>query len=134
MCANINKREPGQISDDKAICKMIESIDEEITTIFSRSQETKPCPIGSAVSGICCKDCGMGPCRVMENKTGLCGATIGTIAARNLARSIAAGAAAHSDHGRDMAVLLGLTAEGKAEGLKIKDEPKLLKFAKNLGI
>ena len=134
MSANKNNREVNQISDDSAVCELLESMEEEITTVFSRSQALKPCPIGSAITGICCKTCGMGPCRVMENKTGLCGATIGTIAARNLARSIAAGAAAHSDHGRDMAVLLGLTAEGKAEGLKIKDELKLLKFAKYLGI
>ena len=134
MSANKDNREVNQISDDKAVCELLESMGGEITTVFSRSQALKPCPIGSAISGICCKNCGMGPCRVMENKTGLCGATIGTIAARNLARSIAAGAAAHSDHGRDMAILLGLTAEGKAEGLKIKDELKLLKFAKNLGI
>ena len=134
MCANVNNREPNQISDDKAVCKLLENIDGEITTVFSRSEALKPCPIGSAISGICCKNCGMGPCRVMENKTGLCGATVGTIAARNLARYVASGAAAHSDHGRDMAILLGLAAEGKAEGLKIKDELKLLKFAKNLGI
>jgi carbon-monoxide dehydrogenase catalytic subunit len=134
MSSNKDNREIGHISDDKAVCELLESMEEEITTVFSRSQTLKPCPIGSAISGICCKNCGMGPCRVMENKTGLCGATLGTIAARNLARHIAAGAAAHSDHGRDMAILLGLTAEGKAEGLKIKDELKLLKFAKNLGI
>ncbi|MCJ7727699.1 MAG: anaerobic carbon-monoxide dehydrogenase catalytic subunit, partial [Actinobacteria bacterium] len=91
-------------------------------------------PIGSGISGICCKNCAMGPCRVRDDKTGLCGATLGTIAARNLARHIAAGAAAHSDHGRDMAHLLGLVAEDKAEGLKIKDEFKLMKFAKNLGV
>jgi len=94
----------------------------------------KYCPIGSGISGICCKNCAMGPCRVRDDKTGLCGATLGTIAARNLARHIAAGAAAHSDHGRDLAHLLGLVAEDKAEGLKIKDEFKLMKFAKNLGV
>jgi carbon-monoxide dehydrogenase catalytic subunit len=33
-----------------------------------------------------------------------------------------------------MAHLLGLVAEDKAEGLKIKDEFKLMKFAKNLGV
>ncbi|MGZ5470436.1 MAG: anaerobic carbon-monoxide dehydrogenase catalytic subunit, partial [Nitrososphaeraceae archaeon] len=76
----------------------------------------------------------MGPCRVREDTEGLCGATLGTISARNLARHIAAGASAHSDHGRDMAHLLALTAEGKAEGLKIKDELKLFRFAKSLGV
>jgi carbon-monoxide dehydrogenase catalytic subunit len=51
-----------------------------------------------------------------------------------MARHIAAGAAAHSDHGRDLAHLLGLVAEDKAPGLKIRDEMKLLKFARNLDI
>lgn len=129
-----NNKEFGDLSSDEAVCKILESMDEEISTVFSRSQSLKPCPIGSSKSGICCKNCSMGPCRVKEETAGLCGATLGTIAARNLARHIAAGAAAHSDHGRDMAHLLALTSEGKAEGLKIKDELKLFKFAKNLGV
>jgi carbon-monoxide dehydrogenase catalytic subunit len=122
------------LSDYKEVCSLLESMEKDVSTVFTRSQSTKPCPIGRSVSGICCKNCAMGPCRVMKENTGLCGATLGTIAARNLARHIAAGAAAHSDHGRDLAHLLGLAAEGKAPGVKIKDELKLLKFAKNLGI
>ncbi|MCX6384366.1 MAG: anaerobic carbon-monoxide dehydrogenase catalytic subunit [Actinobacteria bacterium] len=129
-----NNKEFGDLSSDEAVCKILESMDEEISTVFSRSQSLKPCPIGSSESGICCKNCSMGPCRVMEETAGLCGATLGTIAARNLARHIAAGTAAHSDHGRDMAHLLALTSEGKAEGLKIKDDLKLFNFAKNLGV
>ena len=123
-----------EITDDEAVIEIMKKVGNETSTIFDRSQLTKCCPIGSGISGICCKNCAMGPCRVREDKTGLCGATLGTIAARNLARHIAAGAAAHSDHGRDLAHLLGLVAEGKAPGLEIKDELKLMKFAKNLGI
>src|SRR3989304_2207778 len=123
-----------EMTEDEAIIKILQNADEDVLTIFDRSKEMKYCPIGSGISGICCKNCAMGPCRVIKDKTGLCGATLGTIAARNLARHIAAGAAAHSDHGRDMAHLLGLVAEDKAEGLKIKDEFKLMRFAKNLGI
>jgi carbon-monoxide dehydrogenase catalytic subunit len=128
------KREITDLSNDEAVCELLQSVDSEIPTVFTRSESMKPCPIGSTVSGICCKNCSMGPCRLKEGKTGLCGATLSTIAARNLARHIAAGASAHSDHGRDMAHLLELTAEGKAEGLKIKDELKLLKLAKTLGV
>lgn len=123
-----------EITEDRAVIEIMEKMGDEVSTIFDRSESMKYCPIGSGISGICCKNCAMGPCRVREDKTGLCGATLGTIAARNLARHIAAGAAAHSDHGRDLAHLLGLVAEDKAEGLKIKDEFKLMKFAKNLGI
>jgi carbon-monoxide dehydrogenase catalytic subunit len=122
------------LSSDEAVCNLLENIEDEQSTVFTRSKSLKPCPIGSSVSGVCCKNCGMGPCRVREDTEGLCGATLGTISARNLARHIAAGASAHSDHGRDMAHLLALTAEGKAEGLKIKDELKLFRFAKNLGV
>lgn len=123
-----------EITEDRAVIEIMEKMGDEVSTIFDRSESMKHCPIGSGISGICCKNCAMGPCRVRDDKTGLCGATLGTIAARNLARHIAAGAAAHSDHGRDLAHLLGLVAEDKAEGLKIKDEFKLMKFAKNLGV
>jgi carbon-monoxide dehydrogenase catalytic subunit len=68
----------------------------------------------------------MGPCRLTKNgEVGVCGATLDTIQARNLTRAIAAGGAAHSDHGRDMAFLLKATAEGKAEGYTIRDVAKL---------
>jgi carbon-monoxide dehydrogenase catalytic subunit len=130
-----DKKSSDVLSDDKAVQEIMKKLTaSEIQTVFDRAQNMKCCPIGSGVSGICCKNCSMGPCRVREDKVGLCGATIGTIAARNLARHIAAGAAAHSDHGRDLAHLLGLVAEDKAPGLKIRDEMKLLKFAKNLDI
>jgi len=133
-----SKKNFNDLSDDKAVVEIMERMAAkeipEISTAFDRAQSMKPCPIGSAVSGICCKNCAMGPCRVREGRTGLCGATISTIAARNLARHIAGGASAHSDHGRDLAHLLGLVAEDKAPGFEIKDELKLLKFARNLGI
>ena len=122
------------ITIDKAVAEILDEVECKVPTVFDRAASMKCCPIGSGISGICCKNCAMGPCRVMEDNTGLCGATLGTIGARNLARHIAAGAAAHSDHGRDLAHLLGLVAEGKAPGVRIRDEMKLMKFAKNLGI
>jgi carbon-monoxide dehydrogenase catalytic subunit len=68
----------------------------------------------------------MGPCRLTKDgQTGVCGATIDTIQARNLIRAIAAGAAAHSDHGRDMAFTLKAVANGEAESYMIRDVAKL---------
>ncbi len=130
----MKEKEKKMCSEDKAVLEVLENIDQTVETVFDRAQNMKCCPIGSSVSGICCKNCAMGPCRIRDDKVGLCGATLATIAARNLARHIAVGAAAHSDHGRDMAMLLKEVAEGKAEGLRIKDEEKLLRFARNLGI
>ncbi len=99
--------------------------------------------------GICCKNCTMGPCRLTHPSLpiylrvgphaakavkGVCGAGYDTLVARNLARAIAAGAAAHSDHGRDIAHTLLLTAENKASGYEIRDEVKLKALAAEFGI
>jgi len=54
--------------------------------------------------------------------------------ARGLLRAIAAGAAAHSDHARDVAHTLKLTAQGRAGGYEIKDEAKLRRLAAEYGI
>ena len=95
-----------------------------LDTAFTRADKMVPCNIGAA--GMCCKQCGMGPCRLTKSgEVGVCGATLDTMQARNLTRSIAAGAAAHSDHGRDMAFLLKATAKGEAEGYGIRDVAKL---------
>jgi carbon-monoxide dehydrogenase catalytic subunit len=80
----------------------------------------------------------MGPCRIDPfgegPQAGVCGADADTIAARNLVRMIAAGAAAHSDHGRDVAHTVLMTARGEAEGYDIKDEVKLKALAEEYGI
>lgn len=123
-------------SIDPAALEMLEVAEKErISTAFSRVDRLKPCPIGR--HGNCCSICFMGPCRMTgkdPNETGVCGATPSTIAARNLARSITAGAAAHSDHGRDMALVLRAVAKGEAKGYKIKDVKKLHAVAGYLGI
>mgnify|MGYP002064120728 CR=1 FL=1 len=80
----------------------------------------------------------MGPCRISPfedegPQRAICGATADIIVARNLIRMIAGGAAAHSDHGRDLAHTLLLTAEGKSGGYDIKDEIKLAALAGEYG-
>ncbi|MBI3160138.1 MAG: anaerobic carbon-monoxide dehydrogenase catalytic subunit [Chloroflexi bacterium] len=120
-----SKRTPEEFSIDPAAQEMlIRAAEIGVGTAFSRAEEMTPCNIGAA--GMCCKICGMGPCRLTkEGQTGVCGATIDTIQARNLSRAIAAGAAAHSDHGRDMAFTLKAVANGEAEGYQIRDVAKL---------
>ncbi len=119
------KREIHDYSTDPAAQEMLIRAEElGIGTAFTRADEMAPCNIGAV--GMCCKQCGMGPCRLTkEGSVGVCGATIDTIQARNLTRAIAAGSAAHSDHGRDMAFLLKATAQGEAEGYMIRDVAKL---------
>ena len=126
------------MTDNKTIDPTIRALleiaeTEGISTAFSRAEEMKPCPIGH--KGACCAHCFMGPCRlVKEGQTGICGATIETVAARKLARMTAAGAAAHSDHGRDMALTLLAAAEGEAPDYEIRDVNKLLEVAELLGV
>jgi carbon-monoxide dehydrogenase catalytic subunit len=77
----------------------------------------------------------MGPCRLVKpGQTGVCGATLETVTARNLVRMIAGGAAAHSDHGRDLALTLLAVAEGEAPDYFIRDEGKLREVAQFLGV
>ncbi len=123
------KRTPQESSIDNAAQEMLIRAEElGIGTAFSRADDMAPCNIGSA--GMCCKICGMGPCRLTKDgSTGVCGATIDTIQARNLIRAIAAGAAAHSDHGRDMAFTLKAVANGEAEGYYLRDVAKLRNVA-----
>jgi carbon-monoxide dehydrogenase catalytic subunit len=123
-----------QKSIDPAVCEMLEVADfKGIVTAFQRAETMKPCPIGS--KGACCKNCSMGPCRlVKEGQVGICGATIETVAARNFARSVAAGSSAHSDHGRDMALTLLAAATGEAPDYHIRDTRKLLEVAQYLGV
>ena len=119
------KRTINEYSSDPAAQQMLIRAEElGIETAFTRADKMVPCNIGGA--GMCCKQCGMGPCRLTKNgEVGVCGATLDTIQARNLTRAIAAGGAAHSDHGRDMAFLLKATAKGEAEGYEIRDIAKL---------
>ncbi len=123
------KRTPQEHSVDPAAQEMLIRAEEMgIGTAFTRADDMSPCNIGSA--GMCCKICGMGPCRLTKDgQVGICGATIDTIQARNLIRAISAGAAAHSDHGRDMAFTLKAAANGEAEGYYIRDVAKLRNVA-----
>ena len=123
------KKTVQEMSSDPAAQQMLIRADElGLSTAFSRAEDLAPCNIGS--SGMCCKLCGMGPCRLTkEGQTGICGATIDTIQARNLIRAIAAGAAAHSDHGRDMAFTLKAVANGETEGYFLRDVAKLRNVA-----
>jgi len=104
-------------------------------TVWDRWEAMQPqCKFGA--EGFCCRICSMGPCRIIAGKTerGVCGADVDTIAARNLVRMIASGAAAHSDHGRDVAHALLLAAKDDDSDYKIKDPAKLRQVAGFYGI
>ncbi len=106
-------------------------------TTFDRAQaQGARCTFGN--TGICCKICLQGPCRIVPKKPGgnkgICGAADYTIVARNVVRYMAGGAAAHSDHGRHIAETLLHVAEGKLHDYKITDVNKLMAVAKKIGV
>ena len=105
-------------------------------TAWDRAVNMKACPIGK--DSACCKHCFMGPCRLNARdpyaKVGICGATIDTIMARNFMRMVAAGGAAHTDHGMGMLDLFREVVNGNITDYKIKDPVKLEEVAKSIGI
>ncbi|MCP4687081.1 MAG: carbon monoxide dehydrogenase, partial [Desulfobacterales bacterium] len=107
-----------------------------VETAFDRAHNMKACPIGA--DSACCKHCAMGPCRLNAkkpyDKVGVCGATIDTIMARNFARMVAAGGAAHTDHGMSMLDLFREVVNGNITDYKIKDTIKLEAVAQSVGI
>ncbi len=130
--------EPKKRSIDKASQEMLKYMTNAgIKNAWERFEQQQPqCGFGRL--GICCRNCSMGPCRVdpFEDgpQTGVCGADADTIAARNLLRMIAAGAAAHSDHGRDIAHTFKMVVESDSCDYMIKDERKLKAVATRYGI
>ncbi len=108
-----------------------------VETVWERSEQQTPrCGFGE--KGLCCNHCFMGPCRINPKgkspQKGVCGATAEVIVARNFARMIAAGAAAHSDHGREVARTLLTAARNPDSGYSVKDVNKLHKVARTMGI
>jgi carbon-monoxide dehydrogenase catalytic subunit len=107
---------------------------EGIETAWDRlEQQTPHCNFGE--SGVCCRICTMGPCRISKKAPlGVCGADADVIVARNFGRFLAGGAAGHSDHGRDCIEAFYAVAHGETEDYQIKDENKMLRIAQELGV
>ncbi|MDJ0875663.1 MAG: anaerobic carbon-monoxide dehydrogenase catalytic subunit [Desulfobacterales bacterium] len=108
-----------------------------VETVWARHQAQQP-QCGYCEMGTSCRICIMGPCRVdpfgQGPQQGVCGADADIIVARNLGRMIAAGAASHSDHGRDLVEVLAGVADGTALGYTIRDEDKLRRVAAEYGV
>src|SRR5512133_566004 len=133
----IRKPGTGRSADPVAI-EMLQIADRDgHSTVWSRLAEQQPqCSYGQL--GTCCRVCAMGPCRIDPfghgPQRGVCGADADTIVARNLARMVAVGSSAHSDHGRKAALLLGEVAAGRNVEYRIADEAKLRRVAAKLGL
>ncbi len=108
----------------------------QVRTAYDRIEDrgVSACLFGSG--GTCCRICNMGPCQIIDgvdSMIGVCGATAATVVARNFARIVAAGTAAHTDHAREMVMGFIETAKGNTPH-GIKDVEKLHKIAEVFGI
>jgi carbon-monoxide dehydrogenase catalytic subunit len=102
------------------------TIREGIETVWDRYEMQQP-SCKYCLTGISCSRCAMGPCRIIppNRVRGVCGADADLMVSRNLLDMIATGAAAHSDHGRDIAETLYLLGTGKTKDYEITDKEKL---------
>jgi len=125
-------------STDPAVRQMIAKAEKlEVKTVWDRYGAMTPqCGFGD--TGLCCRHCLQGPCRIDPfgegPRTGICGATADVMVARGLDRAIAAGTAAHSGHAKHLAHTLLKMAKGEAGDYAIKDANKLRSVAGRLSI
>lgn len=118
--------------DESAKPVMKRTLQEGIETAWDRLEAQQP-QCGFGQTGVCCNRCTMGPCRIDpyggSPNRGVCGAGADLIVARNLLDDLNTGAAAHSDHGREVIETMLETAEGSTQGYEILDTKKLMTVA-----
>ncbi|MGA2191845.1 MAG: anaerobic carbon-monoxide dehydrogenase catalytic subunit [Nitrospirota bacterium] len=125
-------------SEDKATLAALEQGKKlGIRTVWDRYEAQLP-QCGFGETGLCCRNCMQGPCRIdpfgQGAREGVCGANADTMVARGLARAVAGGAASHGAHAKHLAHTLLKSAQGKAKDYPIKDEAKLRSVAARVGI
>jgi len=125
-------------STDPAVQQMIAKAESmNVVTVWDRYEAMQPqCGFGD--TGLCCRHCLQGPCRIDPFGDGpdkaICGASADVMVARGLDRAIAAGTAAHSGHARHLAHTMLKMAEGKAKDYTVKDGAKLRAVSTRMNI
>lgn len=109
-----------------------------VTTVWDRYEAQLP-QCGFGETGLCCRHCLQGPCRIdplgsTGPKYGICGASADVIVARGLARNIAAGTASHSAHAKHLAHTMLKYSRGEAPDYGIKDKDKFNAVLDRVGI
>ena len=125
-------------STDPAVRQMIAKAGQMgVTTVWDRYEAMLP-QCGFGETGLCCRHCLQGPCRIDPfgegPDTGICGATADVMVARGLDRAIAAGTAAHSGHAKHLAHTMLKMARGETKDYEVKDPDKLRAVAGRMEI
>jgi carbon-monoxide dehydrogenase catalytic subunit len=129
------RKKPEDRAVDQASVQAIHKAEKDNVRLsfFRMDDQGNQCGFGK--SGVCCRICHMGPCRITpKNRFGVCGADVDTIVARNYLREVAGGSAAHSDHARHLVLLLRKIAGGKGGVYTIKDPAALKRISKLYGV
>lgn len=129
-------RDLESVSIDPQVQSLLEKArSENVLTAYDRADMMNVCGFGS--TGVCCRHCLEGPCRIAPNgkgpQVGVCGADVHQIVARSFLNHLTQGTTGHAEHGREVALTLLAAAEGTAP-YQIKDVDKLYRIAKELEI
>ncbi len=134
----MSEKEFGKYSMHRDTWQMLARAQREgIETVWDRLEAQEP-QCGYCALGLSCRNCAMGPCRIDPfgegPQKGVCGADADIIVARNLGRTIAAGASSHSDHGRDILEVFYDVGRGHTTSYQIADVGKLTRLAEEFSI
>lgn len=114
---------------DKKLEAYIGQLDQEVSHHRMVQQKNK---CGYGLSGVCCKLCSNGPCRLSPARPrGVCGADADTIVMRNFLRSVAAGSGCYIHVVENSAKQLKKMA---LSGEKLRGRDTLSKVARLLGV
>lgn len=133
--ALIEQKKNERTTDENAKPILELTMKDGIETVWDRFEMQQPA-CKYCEQGITCSRCTMGPCRIIppHRIRGVCGADADLMVARNLLDTIATGAAAHSDHGRDIVETLYLVGTGRTTDYGIADPEKLKRLCAEYGI
>ena len=133
--ALIEQKKEARTIDENAKPLIELTMKEGIETVWDRFEMQQP-SCKHCEAGTSCSRCAMGPCRIIppHRIRGVCGADADLIVARNLLDMIATGAAAHSDHGRDIVETLYLLGSAKTRDYGIADPEKLRRLCAEYSI
>ncbi len=128
----------GQVSITGDVNELVRKAEiDKVDTVWHRYQYQQP-QCGFGLTGLCCRHCNTGPCRVdpfgYGFPTGTCGATPDLIASRDLLDLIAHGVATRLQEGLIMIKTAKSIAEGKTTQYTLKNPDRLKEIASILGV
>ncbi len=128
----------GYVSITPDVNELVRKADlEKIHTVWHRFQEQQP-QCGFGLTGVCCRHCNTGPCRIdpfgYGFPTGTCGATPDLIASRDLLDLVVHGASTRLQEGLIMINTAKAVAEGTTRAYVLKNPDRLKEITSQLGI